>query len=191
MRIFMTDRGRQPDWQSVIRDLKRGDHVIIRDYDHPQRVKYARAIRDLCKARGISCAIAGDRRLALRLNIGVHLSERDLQRGAPVLHPGRNALWHSAAIHHAHDLKKASDMGAQLALISPVFRTQSHPAARGLGRVKYHLLAQQARRFGLSPAALGGMTRQSARALFGIACARAKIAAIDGISGLSRLYFSP
>ncbi len=191
MRIFMTDRGRQPDWQKVIRNLKRGDHVIIRDYDHPQRETYARAITALCKARGISCAIGGDTRLAWRLNIGVHLRERDLQRRTPALRNAPRGPWNSAAIHHARDLKKASDMGANLALISPVFPTQSHPLARGLGRVRYHQLARQTQSFGLSPAALGGMTRRSARLLFGIACARAKIAAIDGISSLSRLYFFP
>jgi thiamine-phosphate pyrophosphorylase len=188
MRIFMTDRGRQPDWRGIIRNLRRGDHVIIRDYDHPNRASLAQAIIAVCKQHGVSYAIGGDMRLAWRLKAGVHLTERDLRRGPICLWSGRH---HSAAIHQAHDLKKASDMGANLALISPVFATRSHPNARVLGRVKYHHLAQQARRFGLSPVALGGMTRYSARALFGVEQPRAKIAAIDGIADLCRLYFCP
>ena len=186
MRIFMTDRTRQPDWERAIRSLRRGDHVIIRDYDHPARAEYASAIVGFCNRHHISAAIGGDWRLAWHLKTGVHLRGRDLGRGVVTYRHGQR---HSGAVHSARDVKRAAELGLNLALISPVFPTRSHPNAANLGPLKYRRLAQRAVQYGLQPVALGGMTRSSARAVFGANIATAHIAAIDGIETLSSLYF--
>jgi thiamine-phosphate pyrophosphorylase len=46
--------------------------------------------------------------------------------------------------------------------LSPVFPTRSHPGARALGRVRFGLIAQQAR---IPVIALGGMDARKGRSL--------------------------
>ncbi len=66
---------------------------------------------------------------------------------------GRGLL--SVAAHGAASLARARRMRADLALLSPLFPTASHPAARPLGTVRF---AGLARRAGVPVAALGGIT---------------------------------
>jgi thiamine-phosphate pyrophosphorylase len=68
----------------------------------------------------------------------------------------------------------ARRLGADAALLSPVFPTRSHPGGAVLGPVRFRLLARQAR---LPVIALGGMTGAKARAL-----GWRSWAAIDGLS---------
>lgn len=187
MRIFITDDTRKPNWQEIIARLSTNDHVIIRDYSHPARATLALNIKNVCRAHGVSCAIAGDWRLAWKLDVGLHYNHHMLAGRALPLRPSKR---HSVAVHSFSELKRARDRGLRLALISPVFATYSHPGARTLGRRGYHHLARQAQAWGMEAAALGGMNRQSAKLLFGMAQKTASIAAIEGIEGLSSLYFS-
>ena len=104
---------------------------------------------------------------------------RELQRiatyGAPrSLSPRRRGLIHLATAHDLREIGLARRLGADAALLSPVFPTRSHPGGAVLGSVRFRLLARQAR---LPVIALGGMTGAKARAL-----GWRSWAAIDGLS---------
>jgi thiamine-phosphate pyrophosphorylase len=72
------------------------------------------------------------------------------------------------------ELGLAARLGADAALLSPVFATRSHPGGATLGPVRFRLLARQA---ALPVIALGGMDARRARAL-----RWRRWAAIDGLS---------
>ncbi|MGB7374248.1 thiamine phosphate synthase [Pontixanthobacter sp.] len=87
--------------------------------------------------------------------------------------PNGDALIKLAAAHNARDIVAADRAGADAILLSPVFATRSHPGARSLGAVRFRLLA---RKTSTPVIALGGMTREHARAL-----GWSRWAAIDGL----------
>jgi thiamine-phosphate pyrophosphorylase len=70
-------------------------------------------------------------------------------------------------------LRRAAAIGADAALLSPVFATASHPGAPALGPLAFAVLAGKAP---LPVYALGGMTSENARRLNG-----ARLAGIAGI----------
>jgi thiamine-phosphate pyrophosphorylase len=72
------------------------------------------------------------------------------------------------------ELGLAARLGADAALLSPVFPTATHPGGEVLGPVRFQLLARQSK---LPIIALGGMTKSRAHAL-----AWRRWAAIDGLS---------
>ena len=82
-----------------------------------------------------------------------------------------------AVLATAHDMREiglANRLGADGVLLSPVFATRSHPGGDVLGPARFRRLAQYSR----APViALGGMTRDRARAL-----GWPRWAAIDGLS---------
>lgn len=89
------------------------------------------------------------------------------RRGHKLLVAGRDHGRHkganSAPVHNVFELKEAKRLGIGLLFVSPVYATRSHPHARPLGVKQFSQLAALAR-----PAkviALGGMTRNRARAL--------------------------
>jgi thiamine-phosphate pyrophosphorylase len=95
--------------------------------------------------------------------------------GSPrALYPRRAGLLHLATAHGIGELGLAARLGADAALLSPVFPTRSHPGGKVLGAVRFRLLARQA---GLPVIALGGMSAARARAL-----GWPRWAAIDGLS---------
>ena len=95
--------------------------------------------------------------------------------GAPrSLYPRRAGLIHLATAHGVGELALAARLGADAALLSPVFPTRSHPGALVLGPVRFRLLTRQA---GLPVIALGGMSAHKARTL-----GWSRWAAIDGLS---------
>lgn len=150
--------------------LPRGSGLIYRHYhlDGPERLARFRALRRVARARG-HLAVLADSALTARAwgADGIYGAPRSLW-------PRRRVLIHLATAHSMAELRLAARLGADAALLSPVFPTRSHPGGTVLGAVRFRLLARQTR---LPVIALGGMTRARAFSL-GWPC----WAAIDGLS---------
>ncbi|MEQ8194958.1 MAG: thiamine phosphate synthase, partial [Rhodospirillales bacterium] len=176
--ILMTDDVRLADPLPAVTRLPRGCAVLLRHYADPNRAKLARALVPLCRRHGIKLLIAGDARLAAAVGAdGFHLPEAMLRRGCRRWQAWRKPHWIvTAAAHSRASLRAAARLGADAALLSPVFHTASHPDAAALGVLKF------ARWAGESPVpvyALGGIGAHNGRRLAG-----SGIVGIAGISGL-------
>jgi len=150
----------------ILRALPRGAAVIYRDYDDPRRAAIARRYLSICRTRGLPFLVAGDPGLARAIGAdGVHLPARMLKE-APRLSLGRgeSALLLTVSCHDAGELARAGEIGADLALLSPAFPTQSHPDTEHLGAARFRALAAAAR---LPVLALGGVDAANAGALAG------------------------
>lgn len=150
--------------------LPRGSGFVFRHYhlDGPERVARFRTLRRIARARGHLVVLADSALTAREWGAdGIYGSPR-------ALWPRRAGLIHLATAHDLAELGLAARLGADAALLSPVFPTASHPGAGTLGAVRFRLLARQA---GLPVIALGGMTASRARTL-----KWQRWAAIDGLS---------
>lgn len=143
---LMTDE-RQGDglWEALER-LPRGSGVVFRHYSlaRDERRRLFEQVRRVARRRRL-LLLTGGRGL----------------RGDGV-HGGRGKGLRSASAHNLRELKAAERSGAQLIFLSPAFPTRSHPNARALGRLRFALIAHQAR---LPVIALGGMDGRKARRL--------------------------
>lgn len=150
--------------------LPRGSGLIYRHYHlaGPQRLARFRTLRRAARARGHVVILADSALTAREWGAdGIYGSPRSLW-------PRRAGLIHLATAHDMAELGLAARLGADAALLSPVFATRSHPGGTKLGPVRFRLLARQA---ALPVIALGGMTAPRARALRWPCWA-----AIDGLS---------
>ena len=145
---------------------------MLRHDDDPSRSALGRDLARICRARRLVLVVAGDVRLACALRAGVHL--RAGRWPAP-LRPGRGMVTSSA--HDPREMARARRSGAGLAFLSPAFATASHPAARGLGSLRWNRMAAGA---GLVVAALGGIDGRAVRRL-----TRRYCCAIGAIGGLA------
>ena len=158
--VFLTDRRRIAHPEPVMRALPKGAAVIYRDYDDPKRAAVASRYAAICNRRGVLFFVGGDQELALRAGAdGVHLPARMLKNFR------RNAAGLlTAACHDAGELRLAAGLGADAAILSPVFATASHPYTDYLGAASFRALAAGAL---LPVLALGGVDEQNARLLAG------------------------
>jgi thiamine-phosphate pyrophosphorylase len=150
--------------------LPRGSGLIYRHYhlEGPARLARFRALQRIARARGHRIVLADSALTAREWGAdGVYGSPR-------ALYPRRCGLLHLAAAHGMAELGLAARLGADAALLSPVFPTRSHPGGALLGPVRFRLLARQSR---VPVIALGGMTPHRARVL-----GWPRWAAIDGLS---------
>lgn len=150
--------------------LPRGSGLIYRHYHlaGPERLARFRALRRIARARGHVVVLADSALTAREWRAdGIYGAPRSLWLR-------RAGLLHLATAHDMAELGLAARLGADAALLSPVFPTRSHPGGKTLGAVRFRLLARQA---GLPVIALGGMTRRRARVL-----RWSRWAAIDGLS---------
>lgn len=146
--------------------------IIFRHYRTASRAR--RALFDrLCavaRRRRIVLILAGDARQAVAWGAdGWH--GRGTGRAA-------RSLLHSAPAHDRREIVAATQNGADLMFLSPLFPTRSHPGAPHLGRARFAALARSAC---VPVMALGGVKAHHARMLRGIGAAG--WAAIDGLSG--------
>ncbi len=133
---FLTDARRIANPEPILRALAPGSAVIFRDYDAPRRETLARRYRAICEGRGVLFLVAGDPALAMRIGAdGVH---HPAWSRAPARNAGLRLV--TAAAHGADDLARASALGADLALLSPVFPTRSHPDTEHLGLARFRSL---------------------------------------------------
>lgn len=164
-------RGFGPGWAAV----------VLRHDGVPGRERLAAALARLCRARGLAFIVARNARLALRLGAGLHLAE-----GMPrplCWRPRRGALL-TVAAHGACALRRAKGLGADLALLSPLFPTLSHPGAPALGPVRFAALRFRA---GLPVAALGGL----AGGWRAVAAVRAGAAAFAAVGAFAAPVLQP
>ncbi|NQV84499.1 MAG: thiamine phosphate synthase [Rhodospirillales bacterium] len=162
--ILMTDETRLPDPLPTVRALASGSAVILRHYGDPDRADLAARMVAEARERDIRVLIAGDARLALRVQAhGLHLSEAMVRHDAQAWRNWRKPGWLvTAAAHSPAALFRAGRAGVDAALVSPVFPTASHPEARHLGTIRF---AAWCRLSPLAVYALGGITPANARRL--------------------------
>lgn len=150
--------------------LPRGSGLIYRHYhlEGPERLARFRQLRRAARARGHRIVLADSALTAREWGAdGIYGAPRSLW-------PRRAGLMHLATAHDLDELGLAARLGADAALLSPVFATRSHPGGGTLGPVRFRLLARQTR---LPVIALGGMDAHKARGL-----KWHRWAAIDGLS---------
>jgi thiamine-phosphate pyrophosphorylase len=170
--LLLTDERRLPDPLPVARGLPRGAGVVLRHYGVPARA--ALALR-LSRLPGLVLLVAGDMALARQVGArGLHLPEGG---GRPPRLRPRGFLV-TVAAHSLTALRRAKALGADAAVLSPVFPTASHPGAPTLGPLRFAMLARAA---GLPVYALGGITAGNAPRL--LASGAIGFAAIDGLAG--------
>jgi len=100
---------------------------------------------------------------------GVHLASNEINNIASARHwleqlSTQTDKSISVSCHHADELAYAHRMGADYAMLSPVFPTNSHPGAPHLGVQEWSRLADQA---ALPTIALGGISPNNSAALQG------------------------
>lgn len=180
---LLSDPARLPDPAPVLARLPRGAGLIWRPYDlnRAEALRRGRRLRGLSRRRGVLLLVAADWRLAAALGAdGVHLPEGLARQVplAPLLAWRRSAPQRrlSVACHGARGLARAAALEADMALLSPVFPTASHPGAAGVGPLRFALSARRARR---PVVALGGLT--------GPRSARLPPGAAVGLAGISGL----
>ncbi len=177
--IVMTDDVRLPDPVPVARTMPRGSAIILRHYHMSDRSELAAQLAAICRTRGLRLIIAGDARLAIAVKAaGLHLPSAMLKYGH---HTWRNWCpphWLvTAAAHSQAELRRANQLGADAALLAPIFPTASHPGARNLGILRFTALCQTSP---LPVYALGGLSPANITRL-----AQSSIAGIAGIGGFS------
>lgn len=141
-------------------DLPRGWGVIYRHFGDADRVKDARALREVCNRRGLCLLIANDPALALRVGAdGVHWPEAARMRARRWA--GRFALM-TMSWHRARPVLSVP-RGIDAALVSTVFKSRSPTAGQAIGAVRARRLALQSQMpvYGLGGVA-GGTAEQIA-----------------------------
>ncbi len=167
---LISDARNDAGLERALAALPRGSGLIFRHYHLPgaERLARFRVLSRIARARGHLTVLADSALTAREWGAdGIYGPPRSLW-------PRRAGLLHLATAHDLAELGLAARIGADAALLSPVFPTRSHPGGAVLGAVRFRLLAGQA---ALPVIALGGMTAHRARAL-GWPC----WAAIDGLS---------
>jgi thiamine-phosphate pyrophosphorylase len=154
---FFTDAARLPDPLPALRQLPPGlCGVVFRHDDAPDRAALGRRIAALCRVRRLMLVVAGDARLAARLQAGLHL--RGGRRGAMKL-----PRLVTASAHDVREVARARRAGVHLLFISPVYVTKSHIGAPILRPAGWRRLVRRAG--ARCSAALGGIDGHTIRGL--------------------------
>jgi thiamine-phosphate pyrophosphorylase len=145
---LMTDERQGETLWKALERLPRGAGVVFRHYGLPpaERQRLFARVRRAARRKRLFL-IGADGRFP----------------GADGEHHGRGrGGFRTASTHDLAELRAAERAGAGLVFLSPVFPTRSHPGARTLGRVRFGLVARQAR---IPVIALGGMDSRRWRSL--------------------------
>lgn len=154
--------------EATLARLPRGSGLIYRHYHLPPAERRARFDRlaGLARRRDHRLVLAGTPAQARRWRA-------DGAYGAPALLGAGPALLRLVTAHSLTEIARARRARADAILLSPVFATRSHPAAKLLGPLRFRLLTARA---GLPVIALGGLDARRARCL-----GASPWAAIDGL----------
>lgn len=176
--VFLTDTQRLPDPAPAISMLPKRSLIIVRDYDHPDRVEIAYKIAAFAKQHGHQLSVAADIGLARAVGASaIHLPEYKISDRRLIHRARACGLMVSAACHNRRALWFACDAGVDFALVSPVFQTQSHVGARSLGPHRFARLTDGVQ---VPVVALGGINANNARRLMAL-----ELAGVAGISGIA------
>ena len=174
---LVTDAVRLPDPLAAAARLPRGAGVLARDLAPAVLARLAA----LARRRALVLLVAGDGRAALAVKAGLHLPDRRPARGVlPFLLARRagvpGAVLALAAHAGARPAARGRRLRPDLAFLSPIFPTRSHPGAPALGPLRWQSVA---RRLGVPAAALGGVAAATAGR---VPRRAAGLAAIDGLA---------
>ena len=177
--IFITEQQRQPHPEVIASTLPRGSAVLFRDYGLPDRKLLGKKLKALCQKKRLIFLVAGDGGLAYNLSAnGIHLSEIHIPN-VPYWR-ARHPNWLiTVAAHSESALHRAARAGAHAALLSPIFKTQSHPEAKPLGTNRLRRLVASCP---MPIYALGGINMRSQQLLRNI-----KLCGLAGISSFEQL----
>ncbi|WP_046905049.1 thiamine phosphate synthase [Croceibacterium atlanticum] len=167
---LISDRRNDPVLETALANMPRGSALIYRHYHLAPDARLARyrEVARIARARDHLLILADSARTAREWGA-------DGCYGAPPgLPPRCSGLLTLATVHDLHEIGQANRIGADAALLSPVFPTRSHPGAATLGPLRFRLLARHA---AMPVIALGGMDRRGAERL-----GWSRWAAIDGLS---------
>ncbi|WP_135081262.1 thiamine phosphate synthase [Terasakiella sp. SH-1] len=177
--IFMTDMERLPDPCGLIPRLPVGSALIIRHIDKCAKKYLIKKNKYLCKKHKVKLLVSDDIDLALRYRLdGVHFSQKTAQKMAQcgyIKRPKPGFIF-SAACHNEQALRAAQHIHCDIALISPIFPTQSHPTAITKKALGFQRLAKKT---DLACYGLGGINKKTAFHL-----QHTKTCGFAGISGL-------
>lgn len=173
--LFVTDPQRTPDPLTAIEHLPRGAAVVYRHFGAPDALAVAQALRALTRQRGVLLLIGADEALAAQVRAdGLHLPERMMAR-LPDIRRRRPRWSLTAAAHTLAALKRAEALGADAALLSPVFQSRSTSAGAPIGPGAF---ARFAAEVAVPVIALGGVDAATAPRL--LRSGAAGLAAVDG-----------
>lgn len=175
-KIFITDEKRLKDPLAIVPLLPSGSAIIFRHYKDPKRIEIAKNLIKETRGRHIRVLIAGDVRLAHIVGAqGIHIPESMARNGTRVWQQWRKPYWLvTASAHSPRALLRAEQLGANAALLSPVFSTNSHPDTKPIGVLRFSSWSNRSR---LAVYALGGVTQNNVQ--------RLKNTKIQGIAGIS------
>jgi thiamine-phosphate pyrophosphorylase len=158
--FFVTDPERTPDPVLIAETLPAGWGVIYRHFGSADRVAVGVRLREACRAQRLVLLVAADPELARSLRAdGVHWPEHRF-RAVRQRHPG----WiETCAAHGLPGLARAFRLGADAALLSPVFASASPSADAPMGPHRFRSLVALAR---VPVYALGGITGATAGEVF-------------------------
>lgn len=143
---------------AAVAALPPGSGIVLRHDDLTSGARW-RLARRLART-GQLLLLAGPPALARRWGAdGVHLRQPRARQAAQA---HRLGLIVSMPVHNAREARAARRARAELAFVSPLHPTRSHPGAPALGQKTWLRLARLA---GAQSVALGGMTAQRARVL--------------------------
>jgi len=135
------------------------DQVLVREktMDSAKLLAFASRIRSITDAFHASLIIHSQADVAKAVQAdGVHVSSHDMAE-IPAIRHWLNSpdMMISTACHNLAELQQAEAWGADLAYLSPVFATQTHPDTPPLGIPSFQAITQTSR---LPMIALGGIT---------------------------------
>lgn len=158
---LMTDERIDSQLEAAIARLPRGAGIVFRHHSTERGARRRRfdEIRRVAKARGLVLILAGSRRDAIGWRAdGWH-------KRSPHREP---RLIRTAPAHDRRELVAAQKAGTDVAFVSPVYPTRSHPGGRTLGRLRFGLMTS---RPCCTIVALGGLTGRRYRALMPLGAA--------------------
>jgi len=183
---LITDTGRylgEPFFAACDQALTHGaDAILIREKEltSARLLVLASHLRDITRKHRARLIIHTQADIALAVDAdGAHVSSSHITTIPAVRRWLNNPeMSISASCHNAEELAQAERHGADFALLSPVFPTQSHPLRPPLGINRFMALADDAN---LSVIALGGITPDNRKELagFGVAVISAILDAND------------
>jgi len=152
--LFLTDPGRTPDPVAVAERLPRGAGVVYRGFGAADAPETAARLAEVAEVRGLVLLIGVVEGLAKACGArGLHLPERMIHR-VPEIRRAYPDWVVTVAAHDVGALGQAAEAGADAALLSTVFHSQSPSAGPALGADLFGRMVAGA---GLPVYALGGI----------------------------------
>lgn len=160
---LFTDQDRLADPTPLLSKLPKGAALVLRNSHDKTLESFAQRMIPLAHAKGLKVIIAGNIRLALKLGAdGLHLSEQNCRLGPLRITSKKPGFIVTCAAHSAQALWHAHRLRADVAMISPIFPTESHPNSPALGLLRALNLMKK---HNMRTVALGGITAKNAKRL--------------------------